>query len=112
MGYPRHLVVSPDGANLYVKAGNGLVVLSRDADTDTNLIEIQYRMLIADVERLVTYSLEIGERKGVPYVHRELLRYKRGRYGSPYHFLNFRGGAGDAITNEEDFNKTDGGLTL
>lgn len=82
-------------------------VLSRDSDGDTILIEIQYRMLITGVERLVTYSLEIAEQDGTPYVERELLRYKRGRYGSPYQFLNFSKGEGYAITNEEDFHKAD-----
>lgn len=82
-------------------------VLSRDAADDTILIEIQYRMLITGVERLVTYSLEIGERAGSPYVHREILRYKRGRYGSPFRFLDFSNGEGYAITNEEDFQKKD-----
>ena len=82
-------------------------VLSRDATEDTILIEIQYRMLITGVERLVTYSLEIGERAGSPYVHREILRYKRGRYGSPFRFLDFANGEGYAITNEEDFQKPD-----
>lgn len=85
-------------------------VLSRDALEDTILIEIQYRMLITGVERLVTYSLEIGERAGVPYVQREMLRYKRGRYGSPFRFLDFTSGGGYAITNEEDFNKPDDDL--
>lgn len=89
------------------KRGRFREVLSRDADTDTILIEIQYRMLITGVERLVTYSLEIGEQDGSPIVQRELLRYKRGRYGSPYHFLDFSAGEGYAITNEEDFNKAD-----
>ena len=82
-------------------------VLSRDALDETILIEIQYRMLITGVERLVTYSLEIGERAGAPFVKREILRYKRGRYGSPFRFLDFTNGEGYAITNEEDFNKPD-----
>jgi predicted ATPase len=82
-------------------------VLSRDALGETILIEIQYRMLITGVERLVTYSLEIGERAGAPFVQREILRYKRGRYGSPFRFLDFTHGEGYAITNEEDFNKPD-----
>ena len=82
-------------------------VLSRGATHDTILIELQYRMLITGVERLVTYSLEIGERAGSPYVHREILRYKRGRYGSPFRFLDFSSGEGYAITNEEDFKKSD-----
>ena len=61
------------------KRGRFREVLSRDADGDSILIEIQYRMLITGVERLVTYSLEIGEQNSSPIVRRELLRYKRGR---------------------------------
>ena len=86
-------------------------VLSRDSDSDSILIEIQYRMEIAGVSRLVTYSLEIAEKSGVPYVKREILRYKRGASGKPYHFLDFSNGAGYAITNEEDFKKEDAELT-
>jgi predicted ATPase len=91
------------------KRGRFREVLSRgcDPEKDAILIELQYRMEITGVERLVTYSLEIGEIKGAPIIQRELLRYKRGRYGSPYHFLNFSNGEGYAITNEEDFNKSD-----
>ncbi len=82
-------------------------VVSRDSKADSILIELQYRMDIVGVARLVTYSLEIGEKKGAPFVKREILRYKRGPYGKPYHFLDFEGGSGYAITNEEDFNKRD-----
>lgn len=82
-------------------------VLSRDSTEDTILIEIQYRMPIAGVDRLVTYSLEIGEKGSAPYVKREVLRYKRGRYGSPYRFLDFTNGRGFAISNEEEFNTPD-----
>ncbi|ACD61254.1 hypothetical protein PXO_02963 [Xanthomonas oryzae pv. oryzae PXO99A] len=91
------------------KRGRFREVLSRGCDptVDSILIELQYRMEITGVERLVTYSIEIGEENGAPIVQRELLRYKRGRYGSPYHFLNFSKGEGYAITNEEDFKKPD-----
>jgi predicted ATPase len=91
------------------KRGRFGEVLSRGCDPkkDAIFIELQYRMEITGAERLVTYSLEIGERSGAPVVRKELLRYKRGRYGSPYHFLSFVEGEGYAITNEEDFNKTD-----
>jgi predicted ATPase len=83
-------------------------VISRGAsDKDTILIEIQYRMEIVDVNRLVTYTLEIGEKSGSPYVKKESLRYKRGRYGAPYYFLKFENGEGFSITNEEDFNRPD-----
>lgn len=91
------------------KRGRFAEVLSRGCDPAKDLIqiELQYRMKISGVERLVTYSLEIGERSGAPVVVKELLRYKRGRYGSPYHFLSFANGEGYAITNEEDFKKAD-----
>ena len=90
------------------KRGRFSEVLSRGCDSkDSILIELQYRMEITGVERLVTYSLEIGELKGAPVVLREVLRYKRGRYGSPYRFLDFSNGEGYAITNEEDFKKPD-----
>ena len=82
-------------------------VLSRDSEEETILIEIQYRMPIADKNRLVTYSLEIGEQVGAPYIKREILRYKRGAHGKPFHFLDFANGEGYAIINEEDFSKPD-----
>jgi predicted ATPase len=93
------------------KRGRFKEVLSRDVPEDESiLIEIQYRMPITDVERLVTYSLEIAEQGGLPFVKREVLRYKRGRYGSPYRFLDFTNGSGFAITNEEDFHQPDESL--
>lgn len=83
-------------------------VQSRGADPSEPIeIEVQFRMPIANVERLVTYRLEIGLEGNSPVVCREILRYKRGRYGSPYHFLDFTNGEGDAVTNEEDFDKQD-----
>lgn len=75
--------------------------------TGNILIEIQYRMNIVDRNRLVTYTLEIAEENGRPVIHKESLRYKRGRYGAPYYFLSFSHGEGYAITNEEDYSKPD-----
>lgn len=91
------------------KRGRFAEVLSRGCDpkTDTIQIELQYRMEITGKERLVTYALEIGEKNGTPVVLKEVLRYKRGRHGKPYHFLDFRDGEGYAIVNEEDFDKSD-----
>ncbi|MBW2632647.1 MAG: AAA family ATPase [Deltaproteobacteria bacterium] len=82
-------------------------VVSRGYESEDIISELQFRMLITDVERLVTYHLKIGLKDKRPVIKREILRYKRGSYGSPYHFLDFRFGEGYAITNEEDFNKTD-----
>lgn len=82
-------------------------VVSRGHQDEEIQIELQFRMEIAGVQRLVTYQLTIVQDDGRPVVDREILRYKRGRHGAPYHFLDFSRGSGYAITNEEDFNKPD-----
>ncbi|MCK9452184.1 MAG: AAA family ATPase [Bacteroidales bacterium] len=69
--------------------------------------ELQFRLNIAGKNRLITYLLQIGNEAGKPYINREILRYKRGAYGSPFHFLDFSRGVGFAINNEEDFDKPD-----
>ncbi len=91
------------------KRGRFREVLSRgcDPEKDAILIEIQYRMEITGKERLVTYTVEIGEVAGQPVVLHEVLRYKRGRHGKPFHFLDFVRGEGYAIVNEEDFTKVE-----
>jgi len=83
-------------------------VVSRQHEDETIEIEIQFRTLINNADRLVTYLLEIGpDEKKRPVVRREILRYKRGAHGSPFHFLDYRNGKGFAITNEEDFDKAE-----
>lgn len=83
-------------------------VISRNAKhNDCIEITIKFRLEIAGVNRLVTYHISIGEKANRPIVIKESLRYKRGRYGSPYHFLDFHEGEGFAITNEEDFKTSD-----
>lgn len=92
---------------------NGLKeVISRGHEKEDLEIEIQFRLDIAGTNRLVTYRLEIGEARGKDtIVKREILRYKRGRHGSPFHFIDFANGEGYAINNEEDFDKPDSELT-
>ncbi len=82
-------------------------LVTRGHEDESIIIQIQYRMEITGTNRLVTYLLEISSKDGKPIVEREILRYKRGRYGSPYHFMEFSRGTGFAITNEEDFDKTE-----
>ncbi len=86
-------------------------VVSRGHVDETILFELQYRMLLTGKERLVTYVLEIGYVNGRAVVEQEVLRYKRGSYGSPYQFLRFERGSGFAVTNEEEFDKEDEQLT-
>ena len=82
-------------------------VVSRGHENESIELEIQYRLPLTGKERLVTYLVEIGLHNKRPAVVREVLRYKRGAYGSPYQFLKFAYGKGEAVTNEEDFSKTD-----
>jgi predicted ATPase len=71
----------------------------------TGPIEIELKIR-ADLGRpkpsLITYSLEIDEEDGRAVVARELLKYRRGSGGQPWHFLNFSHGKGEAVTNELD----------
>ena len=75
-------------------------VHTRDTDGDI-LLSFQYR--IEEHSPLYTYELKISldENKN-PVVEREVLRYRRTgmEYGSPWKFIDFSRGSGEAITNE------------
>ena len=86
-------------------------LVSRGHEHEHILIELQFRLEISKVQRLVTYSLELASRDNRVAVAREILRYKRGASGSPYHFIDFAFGQGKAVVNEDDFNKTEEELT-
>mgnify|MGYP003607851548 CR=1 FL=1 len=50
--------------------------------------------------RLATYELAIASDGGKPVVEREVLKFRRGQRGKPWHFVDFSRGKGTAITNE------------
>ena len=60
-------------------------------------IEVKFR---ESGGRLATYLLHIAIAEGRVVVEREVLRYRRGRRGMPWHFVDFSRGVGMAITNE------------
>jgi predicted ATPase len=68
-------------------------------------IEIELKIR-ADVgtgpAKLITYELHIDEEAGRPVVAREVLKYRRGSAGKPWHFIDFTRGTGQAVTNEVD----------
>lgn len=68
----------------------------------TGNIEIEVKFRERVDAPLVTYFLSIGEEEGYPFVDREVLKYRRGSSGQPWHFLNFSRGKGTAVTNELD----------
>lgn len=94
-------------AKAVAKRGGYKELASRGFADEPIELNLQFRLEITGKERLVSYILKIAPRNGRPVVEREILRYKRGRHGKPYHFLDFSRGTGYAITNEEDFTKQD-----
>lgn len=49
---------------------------------------------------LITYHLAVDERNGAPIVVEEWLRWKRGSYGQPFRFLDYKEGIGKAVSGE------------
>jgi len=55
--------------------------------------------------RLATYELSIASQGGLAVVAREVLKFRRGQRGQPWHFVDFSQGRGTAITNEAMYGK-------
>ena len=91
------------------KRGGFQEVISRGCDPLKDFIKIEIKFRNPQPDNtpppLVTYYVEIGFSAGRPYLSKETLKYRRGRYGQPWHFLKFENGEGEAITNEEDYGK-------
>ena len=68
----------------------------------TGNIEMELKFRENEGAPLVTYFLSVGEENGRPIVAREILKYRRGSGGQPWHFLDFSHGEGLAVTNELD----------
>jgi len=73
--------------------------LRTKGSTGPIVFEIKYR------ERpnspLITYHLAINDGAKGPVVSEEFLRWKRGSYGAPFKFLDFRNGVGTAVSGEQ-----------
>jgi predicted ATPase len=74
-------------------------VRTRNSD---GAIEIEIKFREIPSSPLITYSLQINERNGKVFVEREILKYRRGSGGQPWHFLDFSDGKGVAVINELD----------
>lgn len=84
-------------------------VISRDQSGDIEF-EIKFRNepIAGKKQPVITYILHIGligNSGNNPIVKKEILQYRRGQKGKPYKFLNFTNGEGEAITNEENFDR-------
>ena len=84
-------------------------LVTRGHEGETILIELKLRMpLLIDErssERTVTYLIEIASAKGDISVAQEQLSYTRFGGGKPYRFIDFKDGAGSAISNEAELAK-------
>ncbi|VVC75005.1 hypothetical protein AQUSIP_02790 [Aquicella siphonis] len=78
-------------------------------ENDLIEIEIKFRNLQEELESspLITYQLKVGQEENKIIVHTEVLKYRRGMRGKPWHFLNFHRGKGTAITNEDQYGQQD-----
>lgn len=90
------------------KRGGYKQVISR-GESGAIEFEIKFRSAIKGIKSplLVTYQLEIREIEGSPVVSREILKYRRGQKGKPWHFLDFSNGKGTAIINEDEYGVED-----
>ena len=66
--------------------------------TGSIVFEIAYREAIDP--RLIRYHLEIDERNGKPIVANEWMSWKRGSWGQPFRFLDYKEGQGQVITGD------------
>jgi predicted ATPase len=78
------------------RRGRARELKTRGADGPV-VIEIKYR---EPGFPLITYHLAIDERQGAPVVIEEWLQWKRGSYGRPFRFLEYREGRGRAASGE------------
>jgi predicted ATPase len=89
------------------KRGGFQEVISRGCDINKDFIkfEIKFRNRADENEKapVITYYLEIGFEQGKAYINHESLKYRRGQYGAPWHFLDFSKGEGNAIINEAEY---------
>ena len=63
-------------------------------------IELEIKFRENPNKPLTTYLLQIDKKNGKAVVSREILKYRRGSSGQPWHFLDFSFGKGVAVTNE------------
>ncbi len=73
-------------------------------------IEFEIKFRAKDTRRnnpIITYSLSITQENGKAIIDREILKYRRGKKGQPWEFLNFSRGKGDAVINEQMLNSTE-----
>ena len=88
--------LSQNAAAAVARRGGFRELVSRDESGPVG-ITVKFR---ESGGRLATYAIEIAAEGSQVVVEREVLGYRRGQYGRPWHFVDFSGGTGSAVTNE------------
>ena len=70
---------------------------TRDSD-GCIIIELKYKE--TSKSPLITYHLAIDEENNRPFIAEEWLHWRRGQYGKPFRFLDFKKGEGQVISGE------------
>lgn len=78
------------------KRGRARELKTRGSDKPV-VIEIKYKEVGYPI---ITYHLAVDERGGSPVVVEEWMKWKRGSYGQPFRFLDFKEGQGRAVSGE------------
>ncbi|KHD10350.1 chromosome segregation protein SMC [Candidatus Thiomargarita nelsonii] len=81
-------------------------LITRNSDPEKNFIEFEIKFRNfeqGEKSPLVTYHLKIGFNHGKVFIDKEVLKYRRGQRGKPWHFLDYSKGIGSAIKNEQDY---------
>ncbi|MDX2472061.1 MAG: AAA family ATPase [SAR324 cluster bacterium] len=73
-------------------------VRSRNSEGD---IEFEIKFRPTPRSPKATYQLHIGQHNGKVTINREVLKYRQGKKGQPWHFLNFTKGKGYYVVNNE-----------
>ncbi len=85
-------------------------IISRDSNINDKIkFEIKFRNtnISSDKPPLVTYIIVLAFNEGKSYISKEILKYRRGQTGRPWHFIEFTNGEGYAITNEDEYDSKD-----
>ncbi len=80
-------------------------VITRNSNPEKDLIEFEIKFRNFEQREkspLATYHLKIGFSRGKVFIEREVLKYRRGTSGKPWHFLDYSRGRGFATKNDYD----------
>jgi len=80
-------------------------VITRNSHPEKDFIEFEIKFRNfeqGEKSPLATYHLKIGFNRGKVFIKKEVLKYRRGRNGKPWHFLDYSKGKGFATKNEPD----------